>query len=87
MCNFVKKKANKRWLWLTMDIAFHVDNHRRDSAGQLWANLLAVYRKQAMFYMDQYEVYTGVIPAERHKASMEKARTTHYIKRFHNTLR
>jgi insertion element IS1 protein InsB len=45
VCSFVKKKANKRWLWLAMNrttrqvIAFHVSDRSRDSARQLWANL------------------------------------------------
>jgi insertion element IS1 protein InsB len=53
----------------------------------LWANLPAVYREQAIFYTDQYEVYKGVIPAERHKAITKKARKTNHIERFNNTLR
>jgi insertion element IS1 protein InsB len=93
MCNFVKQKANKRWLWLAMDratrqiIAFHVRDRSRDSASQLWANLPVGYREEATFYTDQYEVYKGVIPAERHGAITKKARKTNYIERFNNTLR
>jgi insertion element IS1 protein InsB len=93
MCSFVKRKANKQWLWLAMDrvtrqiIAFHVGDRSRDSAQQLWANLPAIYREQATFYTDQYEVYRGVIPAERHKAITKIARKTNYIERFNNTLR
>jgi insertion element IS1 protein InsB len=93
MCSFVKQKANKHWLWLAMDrttrqvIAFHIGDRSRDSAKQLWANLPAVYREQAVFYTDQHEVYTGVIPAERHRAITKKARKTNHIERFNNTLR
>jgi insertion element IS1 protein InsB len=53
----------------------------------LWANLPTVYRVQATFYTDQYEVYKGVIPAAHHKAIMKEARKTNHIERFHNTLR
>ena len=35
----------------------------------------------------QYDVYNGVIPAERHKAITKKARKTNHIERFNNTLR
>jgi insertion element IS1 protein InsB len=81
MCNFVRQKANKRWLWLAMDkairqiIAFHVGDRSRDGlrSRQLWANLPVVYREEATFYTDQYEVYKGVIPAERHKAITKKS--------------
>jgi insertion element IS1 protein InsB len=40
-----------------------------------------------MFHTDQYDVYNGVIPAERHKAITKKARKTNHIERFNNTLR
>jgi IS1 family transposase len=53
----------------------------------LWANLPAVYREQATFYTDQYVIYKGVIPADRHKAITKKARFTNHIERFNNTLR
>jgi insertion element IS1 protein InsB len=93
MCGFVKQNAHKQWLWLAMDkatgqvIAYHVGDRSRDSARPLWANLPPVYREQATFYTDQYEVYKGVIPAEQHKAITTQARQTTHIERFNNTLR
>jgi insertion element IS1 protein InsB len=68
-------------------IAYHVGDRSRDSARQLWANLPTVYREQATFYTDQYDVYKGVIPAEQHKAITKQARKTNHIERFNNTLR
>jgi IS1 family transposase len=93
MHSFVQRKANEQWLWLALDraarqiIAFHVGDRSRKSARQLWANLPAVYREQATFYTDQYVVYQGVIPADRHKALTKKARLTNHIERFNNMLR
>jgi insertion element IS1 protein InsB len=93
MCSVVERKANKQWLWLAMDtttrqvIAFHVGDRSRKSTEQLWANIPAAYREQATFYTDQYEAYTGVIPAAQHKAITKKARKTNHIERFNNTLR
>ena len=93
MWSFVQQKANKQWGWIAMDkqtrqiIAFHVGDRSHDSAKQLWANLPAVYREQAMFYTAQYAVYSGVIPAAQHKAIMKHARKTNHIERFNNTLR
>jgi insertion element IS1 protein InsB len=89
----VKKKVNKQWVWIAMDaitlqiIAFHVGDRSRGSAKALWAKIPLVYRERAMFHTDQYEAYTGVIPAERHKAITKKARKPHHIERFNNTLR
>ena len=90
---FVAQKAHKQWVWIAMDqqtrqiIAFHVGDRSHESAKQLWANLPAVYREQAMFYTDQYTVYTGVIPAAQHKAITKHARKTNHIERFNNTMR
>jgi insertion element IS1 protein InsB len=68
-------------------LAFHVGDRRRDSAKTLWAKIPVVYREQATFHTDQYDAYTGVIPAERHRAITKKARKTNQIERFNNTLR
>ena len=93
MWSFVQKKANKQWLWLAMDattrqiIAFHVGDRSRESAKALWGVIPAVYQEHAIFHTDQYEVYNGVIPAERHKAITKKARKNNHIERFNNTLR
>ena len=93
MWSFVRQKANKQWVWIAMDkqtrqiIAFPVGDRSHASAQQLWANLPAVYREQATFYTDQYAVYTGVIPAARHKAITKHARKTNHIERFNNTMR
>ena len=91
--SFVQKKANKQWIWIAMDaesrqiIAFHVGDRNRESAKALWANIPQVYQQHATFHTDQYEVYHGVIPVERHKAITKKARKTNHIERFNNTLR
>jgi insertion element IS1 protein InsB len=91
--SFVQKKANKQWIWIAMDaktrqiIALHGGDRSRDSAKELGAKIPLVYREQAIFHTDQYDAYTGVIPAERHKAITKHARKTNRIERFHNTLR
>ena len=93
MWSFVQKKANKQWLWLAMDaatrqiIAFHVGDRSRESAKALWSDIPAAYQEHAIFHTDQYDVYKGVIPAERHKAITKQARKTNHIERFNNTLR
>src|SRR5262245_50220448 len=80
-------------MWIAMDantrqiIAFHVGDHSRDSAKELWAKILLVYREQATFHTDQYDAYQGVIPMARHKAITKKARKTNHLERFNNSLR
>ncbi len=68
-------------------IGFHVGDRSRESAKALWGKIPEVYQDHATFHTDQYEAYTGVIPAERHKAITKKARKTNHIERFNNTLR
>jgi insertion element IS1 protein InsB len=93
MSSFVKKKANKQWIWIAMDaktrqvMAFHVGDRRRKRAKRLWAKIPLAYRQHATFYTDQYVVYAGVIPAAQHRAIHKLARKTNHIERFKNTLR
>jgi IS1 family transposase len=83
--SFVERKANKQWIWLAMDtksrqiIVFHVGGRSRGSTQALWASIPAVYQQHAKFHTDQYAVYTGVIPAEQHKAITKEARKTNLI--------
>jgi insertion element IS1 protein InsB len=91
--SFVGKKANTPWLWIAMDaktrqvMAFDVGDRSRKSREQLWAKIPAVYQPQAMFYTDGHEVYNGVIPPAQHTAMTKRARNTHHVERFNNTLR
>jgi IS1 family transposase len=91
MWSVVKKKANKPWIGIAMDantrqlIAFHVSDRRRDRAKEVWANIPLVSREHAMFPMDHYDAYQGVIPAERHRAITQNARKTNHSERFHHT--
>jgi IS1 family transposase len=74
MGSFVKQKANKQGIWIAMDkqtrqiIAFHVGDRSHESAKQLWANLPAVYREQAMFSTEQY-----VVSPEWHSVKLQRA--------------
>ena len=68
-------------------IAFPVGDRSRESAKALWGKIPKTYQDHAIFHTDQYEVYNGVIPAERHKAITKQARKTNHIERFTNTLR
>jgi insertion element IS1 protein InsB len=62
MWSFGQKKATRQWLWMAMDattrqiIAFHVGDRSRESGKALWGNMPTVYREQATFPTDQYDV-------------------------------
>jgi len=91
--SFVGKKTNRQWVWIAMAaatrqvLACHVGDRSQASAEQLWANLPAVYREQAICYTEQYAVYKGVIPPARHRAISNLARKTNHVERFNCTLR
>lgn len=93
MWRFVQKKANTQGIWLAMAAATRQImacpvGDRSDKSGQaLWAKIPPVDREQATFHTDQYAVYQGVIPAAQQRAITKKARQTHHIERFNNTLR
>jgi insertion element IS1 protein InsB len=91
--SFVRKRANKRWVWLAFDpqtklvLAFYVGDRSRNSARQLWKRLPRAYREQATFYTDDWEAYRQVIPASQHKVCDKGSGHTNAIERFNCTLR
>jgi IS1 family transposase len=91
--SFGAKQAHKPWLWIAMDartrqvMAFHVGDRRRERGAQLWAKVPEAYQRQAVFHTDVSEVYKGILPPERHQPMTKKARKTHHVERFNNTLR
>jgi insertion element IS1 protein InsB len=91
--SFVGKKANRQWVWITMDagtrqiIAIHVGERSRQSAEALWGKIPTGYQGQATFYTDCYEAYKGIIPSAQHRAITKLARKTNHIERFNCTLR
>jgi IS1 family transposase len=91
--SYVGKKANRSWVWIAMDattrqvIAFHVGDRSGQSAQALWEKIPAMYQEHAVFYTDQYAVYTGIIPSVQHRAISKFARKTNHVERFNCTLR
>jgi insertion element IS1 protein InsB len=58
MWSFVKRSANKQWVWLAFDpqtrqvLAFYVGDRSRQSACQLWRRVPRTYQEQATFSTD-----------------------------------
>ncbi len=92
MWSFVKKKENKKWIWLAQCretrqiIAFHIGSRGREAARNLWDKVPNLVKKHGLFYTDDWEAYQQVIPEERHIISDYKKDTNH-VERFNNTLR
>lgn len=68
-------------------IAFHVGDRSGQSAATLWEKIPSVYHGRAMFYTDQYAVYTKIIPSTQHRTISKLARKTNHVERFNCTLR
>jgi IS1 family transposase len=72
MWRFVKKKQNKQWIWLAMDvatrqiIAFHVGGRGKYDAEKLWLQIPEIYREKARFFTDYWRAYASVFPEDQH---------------------
>ena len=91
--SFVGQKENRQWVWIAMDattrqvIAFHIGDRSGQSAQALWQKIPTAYQEQALFYTDQYAVYTGIIPSVQHRTISKLARKTNHVERLNCTLR
>ena len=91
--SFVGAKTNRQWVWIAMDattrqiLAFHVGDRRGQNAQALWEKIPIMYKEQATFYTDLYEVYKGVIPVAQHRAISKLACQTNHVERFNCTMR
>lgn len=93
MWSFVKRKENKQWVWIAIDvetkqvIAFYVGDRSSKSARKLWNRIPREYREQATFCTDAWEAYKSVIPKSRHLVCAKGSGMTNIIERFNCTLR
>jgi insertion element IS1 protein InsB len=54
---------------------------------KLWASLPAVYRQDAVCYIDVCKAYAAVLPSKRHRAVGKESGETSHIERLNNTFR
>ena len=91
MWSFVKKRKNKRWLWLALCqrtrqiVAYALGSRGIKTCRLLWQRIPQSY-KRSLCYSDFWKAYPSVVPSEQHRASERKGKTNH-IERFNNTLR
>ena len=80
-------------MWIALDthtrqiIAFYVGDRSKKSAQKLWEKIPEVYRRQAIFYTDQYEAYNNIVPAAQHRSVAKGSGKTNHVERFNCTLR
>jgi insertion element IS1 protein InsB len=90
--SFVRKRANKRWVWIALCratrqvVAYVVGDRSRATCRKLWEHIPASYRS-AHCYSDFWEAYQLVIPAQQHTAVGKETGLTAHVERWNNTLR
>jgi insertion element IS1 protein InsB len=91
MWSFVKKRQNKRGLWLALCrrtrqiVAYALGSRGLKTCRLLWQRIPAGY-KSSLCYSDFWKAYQAVLPPEQHHTSERQGKTNH-IERFNNTLR
>jgi IS1 family transposase len=91
MWSFVKKRKNKRWLWLALCrrtrqiVAYALGSRGIKTCRLLWQRIPAGY-KNCLCYSDFWQAYQAVVPPEQHCISERQGKTNH-IERFNNTMR
>ena len=62
---------SRRFVWQCYigHASYLLGDCRQESTKALWATTTVAYRKPARFHAAPYDAYTGMILAERHKAS------------------
>ncbi len=90
--SFVRKKANKRWIWLALCratrqvVAYVIGDRSEATCRTLWARIPGMYRA-AQCFSDFWDAYQLVIPAQQHTAVGKEAGETAHVERWNNTLR
>jgi insertion element IS1 protein InsB len=93
MWSFVGKKANKKWVWLAIDVdsreivGVFVGKRDRSGAEGLWKSLPPVYRQCAVCYTDFWAAYDEIFPQNRHHSVGKESGKTNHIERFNLTVR
>ena len=92
MWSFVRRKANKRWVWLALCkqtrqiVACVIGGRGVATCHRLWNNIPETY-KQGIVFTDFWEAYKSVIPDAQHQAVGKDSGLTAHVERFNNTVR
>jgi insertion element IS1 protein InsB len=87
----VRKKINKRWLWLAISrktkqvVAYFIGDRTIESCKKLEEKIPERYRETFKF-SDLWDSYNAVFP-DNHKSVEKGSGETSHIERFNNTIR
>ncbi len=91
MWSFVRKRKNKRWLWLALCrrtrqvVAYALGSRGLKTCRLLWQRIPHSY-KNSVCYSDFWKAYQAVVPAQQHRPSERQGKTNH-VERLNNILR
>ncbi len=89
MWSFVKRKKDKRWIWIAYDpvhglvVACHIGRRGTKAAKAFW-NKIPDCLKSCQFETDDWDAYKKIIPSCQHKIGKD---LTYYIEGFNATVR
>jgi insertion element IS1 protein InsB len=89
--SFVRKKRNKRWLWLVISrktkqiIAYFIGDRTTESCKKLEEKIPERY-KETFKFSDLWDSYNKIFP-DNHMSVEKGSGETCYIERFNNTIR
>lgn len=90
--SFVKKRKNKRWLWIALCrrtkqvVAYFIGDRSEASCEELWQLIPENYKKLHS-YSDFWGAYENVFPKETHRSVGKESGQTNHVERWNNTLR
>jgi len=88
---FVRKKINKRWLWLALSrathqvVAYFIGDRTKESCKKLEGRIPERY-KETFKFSDLWDAYNAVFP-ENHLSVDKTSGETCHVERFNNTIR
>jgi IS1 family transposase len=91
--SYVFSKRNKQWVWVALDaetkqvIALYIGDRSHESAQKLLEKIPDKLKQNAVYFTDNYEAYSSVLPSERHEAGGKENGHTNHVERFNCTLR
>ena len=91
--SYVDTKGNEIWVWMALErqtrkvVGLAFGDRSEATCRRLWQSLPADYRKRAIIYTDEYDVYRKVLPSKRHRPVPKGSGQTNHIERLNNTLR
>jgi insertion element IS1 protein InsB len=91
--SYVGSRQQQVWTWTAVErgscrvVGFAVGERSEETCRALWQSLPADYRKRALFYTDELNIYRSVLPAKRHRPAPAGSGNLGWCDSLHAILR